>query len=264
MSDELEQHVKKLETLLGESAPAWVVTFGDLMSLLLCFFVLMLSFSEIDAAKYKEIAGALAQAFGVQRKTPVFESPKAEKMIARDFDQESIPMKQQDEVGEEQSDLSEIGKEYARMIMQEEVESSFHDQMDLIQVKADKSRMVFRLMGETTFDSGKAKIRKQMIPLLKKIGSFVKRTKGDIIVAGHTDNVPIRGRRFKSNLQLSTARATSVVEFLIHQISIEPKRISTMGFGEYRPLESNKTAKGREMNRRVEIILTREGLPSLK
>ena len=77
--------------LLEEGAPAWVVTFGDLMSLLLCFFVLLLSFSEMDKAKYKEVSGSLAKAFGVQRKIKAFQAPKGIKMISRDFDQELIP-----------------------------------------------------------------------------------------------------------------------------------------------------------------------------
>jgi len=262
MSDEQEQEIKKLAAEVSEGAPAWVVTFGDLMSLLLCFFVLLLSFSEMDAAKYKEVAGSLAKAFGVQRKTPAFESPKADKIIARDFDQETIATREKEVAGREEDDLEQVGKEYAKLLMREEIETNLQDMKDLIQVEADKDQMVFRLMGETTFDSGKAEIRKQMIPLLKKIGSFLKKRKSDIIVSGHTDNVPIKGGRFKSNLQLSIARATSVAEFLIHRISVDPKRISTMGFGEYRPLESNNTPDGREKNRRVEIILTRTIFPS--
>jgi len=94
-----------------------------------------------------------------------------------------------------------------------------------------------------------------MIPLLEKIGILLKETKGDIVVAGHTDNVPMQGIRFKSNLELSIARAASVARFLLHQSSIEPARIATMGFGEFRPIESNDTKEGRRRNRRVEIIL---------
>ena len=73
-----------------EGAPLWVITFGDLMSLLMCFFVLLLSFSEMDRKKYKMVSGSMAQAFGIQREKPVFESPKGQKMIAKDFDQSAI------------------------------------------------------------------------------------------------------------------------------------------------------------------------------
>ncbi len=74
-----------------KGAPKWVVTFGDLMSLLLCFFVLLLSFSEMDRQKYKMVAGSMAQAFGVQRKERVFESPRGAKMVALSFDQDMVP-----------------------------------------------------------------------------------------------------------------------------------------------------------------------------
>ena len=111
-------------------------------------------------------------------------------------------------------------------------------------------------MGETTFDSGKAEIKPEMIPLLEKVGSILKELKGDITIAGHTDNVPIKGGPFKSNLALSMARAASVADFFIHKVKLDPSRISTMGFGEYRPIASNKTPEGREKNRRVEIILS--------
>ena len=82
MSDEVQAVIEEAE----EGAPAWVVTFGDLMSLLLCFFVLLLSFSEMDNNKYRVVSGSLKNAFGIQRKKPVFESPRGQKMIAREFD----------------------------------------------------------------------------------------------------------------------------------------------------------------------------------
>ena len=92
--------------------------------------------------------------------------------------------------------------------------------------------------------------------MLEEIGLRLKGSQGDIIIAGHTDNVPIYGGLYESNLKLSIARAAEVAEFMIDRVGIAPERISTMGFGEYRPACSNDTAEGREKNRRVEIILT--------
>ena len=225
-----------------EGAPAWVVTFGDLMSLLLCFFVLMLSFSEMDRKKYKIVSGSMANAFGVQRKAPVFDSPKGQKIIARDFDQALL--------------VTNLEEKISKPIVVE-VEKSPYGRKDLIQVEASENQVTIRLMGETTFDTGVAEMREEMKPLMKKIGSILKNTGGDIIVAGHTDNVPLTGGRYKSNLELSMARAASVAEFLLQEASIKPERISTMGFGEYRPIQSNDTPEGREKNRRVEIILSK-------
>jgi len=228
-------------TIVEEGAPAWVVTFGDLMSLLLCFFVLMLSFSEMDRKKYKIISGSLANAFGIQRKTPVFESPKGQKIIAKDFDQAII--------------VNKIKEKLAKPLVVE-IDKNFKHMKDLIEVDVTGNQVAISLMGETTFDLGKAKIRPQMLPLLVKIGTLLKGTRGEIIIAGHTDNLPLRGGPYKSNLGLSMARAASVADFFLKKASIDPERISTMGFGEHRPLATNDTKKGREKNRRVEIILT--------
>ncbi len=230
-----------------EGAPAWVVTFGDLMSLLLCFFVLLLSFSEMDKAKYKEVSGSLAKAFGVQHKVRAFQVPKGVKMIAKDFDQELIPTKPREEFVSIQKKVGES--------LKKEIETQFQDMKDLIQVEVGEKEVAIRLMGETAFDSGKADIKEQMAPLLLKIGSVLAETKGDIIIAGHTDNVPLNGGPYGSNLKLSIARAATVAEFLLAKAAISPGRLSTMGFGKYRPMESNDSAEGRKRNRRVEIIL---------
>jgi chemotaxis protein MotB len=226
---------------IDPGAPKWVVTFGDLMSLLLCFFVLLLSFSEMDKQKYKQVAGSMEKAFGVQRKNRVMEIPKGMKMIAKDFDQEAVATRIKEDLGREIDYM---------------VEESLTDLKDQIDLESGDNEVIIRLMGESTFDSGKAEIRPQLKPLLKKVGNILNASEGDISVAGHTDNVPIRSGPYKTNLRLSAARASAVAEFLIAESHIDPRRISTMGFGEYRPIESNDTPQGRRKNRRVEIILT--------
>lgn len=236
----MAQQPEKQE-IVEEGAPEWVVTFGDLMSLLLCFFVLLLSFSEMDRQKYKLMSGSMAKAFGVQKKRPVMGVPKGNKMVARDFDQDTIAL-----------DLREsLEKE-----IKAQVDLNFKGMEDLIQVKKVGDNIIIRLMGETTFDSGKAEIRQQMVPLLEKIGAMLQDTEGNIIITGHTDNVPIRGGPYGSNLVLSMYRAASVAEFLLEKTSLDPKRVATMGFGPHRPIESNDTPEGRRKNRRVEIMLT--------
>ncbi len=225
---------------VAEGAPAWVVTFGDLMSLLLCFFVLLLSFSEMDRNKYRIVSGAMKNAFGIQRKKPVFESPRGQKMISKEFDQAIVLVKIQDVIDP---------------ILQE-LEDDFQEFKKSVEVAVEEDEVIIRMMGEATFDTGRAILRKNFAPLLLKIGEVLGKTKGEIIIAGHTDNVPLNGGRYRSNLGLSMARAGSVAEYLLKSTSIDPKRLSTMGFGEYRPLESNDTEQGRQKNRRVEIIVS--------
>jgi chemotaxis protein MotB len=228
-------------------APRWIVTFGDLMSLLLCFFVLLLSFSELDRQKYKQVAGSMEKAFGVQRRTKVMEVPKGMKMIAKDFDQELIATRIKEDIGKE---IDEI------------ITSQLSDLKDQIEIDGSDEEIIIRLMGESTFDSGKAVIRPQMKPLLKKVAEMIRDNANDIIIAGHTDNVPIRKGPYRTNLRLSTARASAVAEYIISHSNINPRRISTMGFGEYRPIETNDTPAGRQKNRRVEIILSNLPKPS--
>ena len=224
----------------AEGAPAWVVTFGDLMSLLLCFFVLLLSFSEMDRNKYRVVSGSVKNAFGIQRKKPIFESPKGSKMIAKEFDQAIVLTRIEDVV---------------KPIINE-LEEEFEEFKGFVEVESTENQVTIRMMGEATFDTGKAELRSNFVPLLQEIGKVLEKTRGEIIVAGHTDNVPLVGGPYGSNLGLSMARAGAVAEFLLNSSTIDPQRLSTMGFGEYRPLASNETAAGRQKNRRVEIIVT--------
>ncbi len=234
---------------IEEGAPDWVVTFGDLMSLLLCFFVLLLSFSSMDTAKYKELAGSLEKAFGVQRKTENYEMAKGIKIVARDFDQDLKPQFEKEEFVSMQT-KEEIGEEIKKAIKE-----FFGEQREMIQVDVGKDEIKISLMGETAFDSGKATLKRKMIPLLVKIADMLNKARGEVIVAGHTDNIPLLGGKYKSNLGLSMARSARVADYLLETGKVNPQRVSTMGFGEYRPVSSNDTSTGRQKNRRVEIIL---------
>lgn len=246
-----------------KGAPRWVVTFGDLMSLLLCFFVLLLSFSEMDRQKYKMVAGSMAQAFGLQRKVKGDGSPKGATMVSLSFEQDLVPQHKREEYIAMQS-IETSADEYsaveAMKALGEELKKALEGKLkgleDKVEIEVEGNQTIIRLQGGATFDSGRANIKPPLIPVLKEIGLRLKGTGGDIIIAGHTDNVPIYGGRFDSNLKLSIGRAAEVAEFMIDIVKISPDRISTMGFGEYRPAYSNDTEDGREKNRRVEVVLT--------
>jgi chemotaxis protein MotB len=146
----------------------------------------------------------------------------------------------------------EIGK-----AIKNEVKYRFHEMEDQIDVEIRENSIIIRLMGEITFDSGKAFIREEIRPLLLRIGTALRASQGDIVVSGHTDNVPIsNGYRYHSNLELSAARAVRVVELFLEECQVDPKRVSAMGFGENRPIDTNDTDAGRRRNRRVEIMMT--------
>lgn len=230
-----------------EGAPEWMVTFGDLMSLLMTFFVLLLSFSQMDVAKFKELAGSLENAFGVQRQKTVYNRAIGIKMIARDFDQTLI---EQAKVGH-----NEIETAVQILVDQLHEVTAPLEKQGLVEIKQEAQQLTLRLLGHATFNSGQAGIKLEMVHTLLAIGKLVGKTKQEVFVAGHTDDIPIRSKQYRSNLELSGARAASVVDLFIREKLVDPKLVATMGYGEHRPLKPNDSEANRRLNRRVEIIL---------
>jgi len=126
-----------------------------------------------------------------------------------------------------------------------------------IKLQMMEKGLVITVVGDLLFDSGKAKIRSEAFPLLTKVSAVLKDNMAqfNIGIEGHTDNVPIKQSGWKSNWELSTARALSVLHYLANDQGISPERLSAIGYGEYRPLVSNETSDGRKQNRRVEIVI---------
>lgn len=125
-----------------------------------------------------------------------------------------------------------------------------------VSIKEEKGRLVITMLNKILFDSGKADIKKEAMPVLDKLGKILKEySNRDVLVEGHTDNVPISTSIFPSNWELSAHRATTVLRYFVERHNISPKRISAAGYGEYRPVASNSTLGGRAKNRRVEVIL---------
>lgn len=124
-------------------------------------------------------------------------------------------------------------------------------------LEIEERGLVITLANNILFDSGKAKIKEDAYPVLDKISKTIKMKASDknIGIEGHTDNVPIKYSGWKSNRELSTARANNVYHYLVDTGGLEPSRLTTMGYGEYRPIASNDTEEGRSKNRRVEIVI---------
>lgn len=145
--------------------------------------------------------------------------------------------------------------EQARRMLEERLAKEIGDKQVLLEMAS--RGLVITMANDILFDSGKAKLKKDAHSMLRKIASVLNETvpDRDVGVEGHTDNVPIKHSGWKSNWELSTARATSVLHYLIDECSVAPQRLSAIGYGEYRPVESNDTLAGRAKNRRVEIII---------
>ena len=225
---------KKPEEKSG-GAPAWMMTYGDMMSLLLTFFVLIVSFSTIQEAGFKAALGSLQAALGVlmQNTNPfVLEAIRhPEKLYA------FLSSKMKQTTG----DISD--------------KLNFVSQMKDAQVRYDEQGIHIILPTNVLFESGTADIKQESHEGLKKIGAFLYENHSKIVVEGHTDNVPIRSAKYPSNWELSVARATSVMRFFNQACGMVYENMSIAGYGQYDPIASNDTEEGREKNRRVEIII---------
>ncbi|MBL7210716.1 MAG: flagellar motor protein MotB [Candidatus Omnitrophica bacterium] len=143
----------------------------------------------------------------------------------------------------------------AKKMLEEQFAQEIADKQ--VRLEMQEKGLVLTVVGDLLFDSGKATIRREAYPVLDKVGFFLKENVPNLNVAieGHTDNQPIQHSGWKSNWELSTARALSVLHYLVNQENISPKRLSAIGYGEYRPVVSDDTKEGRQLNRRVEIVI---------
>lgn len=253
-----------------EGLPAYMATFADLMSLLMCFFVLLLSFAEIDALKYKMVVESLENAFGVQRELPKEEVPVGTSIIAQEFspgEPRPTPLKEirQDTIDETRQQLKvtaeaeQKAQQQVKQVAEEtqKFKQALEKEIDqgLIVVESHLSRIVIRIREKGSFPSGDANLNPGFIPILGKIHDVLLQTDGRIAVAGHTDNVPINTPRYRSNWELSTSRATSVVHELLKPGDMPAERFVLEGYADTKPLVPNDTPANRAKNRRVEIIV---------
>lgn len=258
-------------------APAWVMTFADLMSLLLAFFVLLFSFSELDKQKFKELSGSMRDAFGVQREIRVREPPKGVNIIAREFSPgrpEPTPLNvvRQQTTADLRPHLvvakrtqraydDRLLEAHARFVRQQLAEEI---RKGAVEVVTEGQRIVIRIKERGSFASGSAQLQPGFEPVMDKISIVLREIGGTVVVAGHTDNVPIHTARFHSNWELSASRAATVLHGIVAS-SNEPKaRFRLEGLADTQPVDSNDTPDGRARNRRVEITLIRDDVAALQ
>lgn len=224
-----------------ECMPEWLAAFGDLMSLLLCFFVLLLSMSSMDAKKVSEAIGSLAGAMSVLEG-----GSKTE--ISKQRIQESTPIETQSESSEMVNRITEAISESNEMREKGKGPS--------VSLEESQDGFVIQLPASLLFKEGSAKIENEdALLFLKRIALIVGELPNDVEVSvrGHTDDTsPGRNSPYRDNWELSTARAIAVLEELMID-GIMPERLHAAGFSQYRPIASNATPEGREKNRRVEL-----------
>ncbi|BBF42979.1 flagellar motor rotation protein MotB [Lachnospiraceae bacterium KM106-2] len=268
---------RKKQEEAPQGSPAWMATFSDLMNLLLCFFVLLFSMSSVDAEKFEQVVASLSDSINI------FESGN---VGVGDGQLISNGISQLNNLGEYFNDMGNSSKEnnesnsadpekqYKEKLeaeqkkvteelyeeVQEKVENKKIDQYVSVDMDDNYQFVKISMYGAILFDSGDADVKSDAIPLLSSIGDILKSYDNYLIkIEGHTDNVPItHSSVYKNNLWLSSARASTVWEYLTEKKGLDPSTLEASGRSEYDPVADNKTAEGRKKNRRVEIKIYSE------
>ena len=244
--------MKKKEDEPKKGAPAYMNTYGDMMTLLLCFFVLLFASSTVDAAKFE----AIVQSF--KERISIFDGGETIRTDTHSMKNGMSQYPEQEQIASMQEaamidqTLTQTQKELSGYIKAKDLE-------DQITVERTGDEIVMRFSDVLLFESGRAEIKAGAIPALGTIGDQLKdyMEQGySLNIEGHTDNMPIRTSQFPSNWYLSSARAIAVASFYIDEMGFDRTKVACTGSGEFKPIASNDSAEGRAKNRRVEIKLS--------
>lgn len=286
---------KKKPEEVKKGLDEWMGTFSDMMTLLMCFFVMLFAMSNVDEAKFDEVSQSFQQNFsifkggakaigdgvlvsnGVSQLNMLDEYINSTGKVA-DSDTQNTEFKENaqsemdskmqelaEELGASKEEIKELqesiqnleneklklSEELAERIEESLAENFLSEQVD---VTFDANCVVLTFNGAFLFDSGKADLKTEALPMLNKIGKILSKYADDNIeIEGHTDSVPLNGGRYENNDVLSSYRALAVFDYLKDNASIDPSIMKHSGRGEYEPIADNSTPEGRAKNRRVEI-----------
>lgn len=236
-----------------KGAPKWMVTFSDLMTLILVFFILLFSMSVVDATKFRAVAESFQQRaiFDFYPSVIPFENPAEDTNVKRDpFDDVNDPDRDVDR--REEADIEELDK-----LLQEVREFLEENNLtDVISATRDDRGVVLVLQERALFETADAQILPGAEPFLLKVGELLERIPNIVKVEGHTDSRPINTFRFPSNWELSGARASSVIRFILNGSDVDPYRFIAVGYGDTRPVAPNTTPENLQKNRRVVIVIS--------
>jgi len=219
----------------------WLATYADTVTLLLTFFVLLYSFSTVDAAKFRQISTSFQS---------MFTGKAASSMLEFNVASGEVPVVGKPEQTTETKDPNkEIYEDITEFIQENNLQNE-------VKVYENYKGINIELKEAIIFDTGKAYLREDSLGVLNKVNEIIGKVSSKIIIEGHTDNVPIKTAQFPSNWHLSSARAMSVLDyFLVTKGQKNPERFSAQAYGEYSPIAPNDSAEHRAMNRRVNIII---------
>lgn len=229
-------------------APEWLATYGDMVTLLLVFFVLLFSMSSVDSQKYKAVVQSLSGSLGVLDSGTTV---SLEQLV------NNFPSDSPTDSPTEAEEFSDMQEELQKILEDTELNGQ-------VKLEINERGLLIRFLDSVLFDSGKADLKPQAMEIIDKISNILKETNKKITVEGHTDNVPISTFKYPSNWELSTTRAVNVVKYLIDKNYINPVRLSAAGYADQHPISDNKTVESRKNNRRVDMVILRSNVDEKK
>lgn len=216
----------------GGEEESWMTTYSDMVTLLLTFFVALFAFSRVDVQRFSEVMQSVRSALGVN------------------LDQlGGLP-----NLTDSPWLLKAAGEREQLLHVKHQLEQALPQVGSGVSLVEEERGIVVRFADQALFDLGQAEIRPEALPILDQVIEILKPLANPVRVEGHTDSLPINTPLFPSNWELSTARATRVVRYLVEH-GIPASRLSAAGYADMRPVASNATAEGRAQNRRVDLVL---------
>lgn len=211
---------------------SWMDTYADTITLLLTFFILLYSISAVDSQKLSDLSEALQNSLGGG--TSIEEIKNIDDLKAQ--------------VGNQNLEKEDLAKKVNKAIQDNNLQEA-------VKVREEDRGIVLQLDENILYDSGRVDLKDTSIKALDTITKLVRDMDNDVLVEGHTDNVPIHNSEYASNWELSTARAVSVVRYFVEMQDVPPTRFAVKGYAEFRPLVDNFTPENRSTNRRVDILI---------
>ena len=255
---------------------AWAIPYGDLITLLLAFFVVMYALSSVNEGKYRVLSDSLVAAFraaprslepiqvGDLSRSPTHDSPIETQRTLVPLEVESLYNRQDDQAEPDWGAMRRAGlspeelDEAVRQIdaISNEIGGALENLVadDLVRLRKSRFWLEIEINTSVLFSPGSAQLATESLPVVRKVGSILADTATRIQVEGHTDNVPISTPEYPSNWELSAARAATVVR-MFTEAGVGAERMAAVGFGEFQPVADNATAEGRARNRRVTIVV---------
>jgi len=237
------QRLKRRQKAKKENSERWLLTYADMITLLLIFFIVLYTLSQIDVKKFEALSTSLSQAMGAGGMVLDSPGPSVVPGISGTISEVAVS-------SGDNSQLDKIMKELQEYVKESNLQAK-------VSVTMEERGVVLSFQEEVLFMLGSAELTPRAREIITKVGPVLEIAPNYLRVEGHTDNLPIRTSQYPSNWELSAARANTVLKELLKNFKIHPQRLSAVAYGEYRPLVKNDSEANRQTNRRVNIVILR-------